>query len=86
MGSDSLHNLDQWKNFEQLIRNHTLYVFPRPGFEVKDYPGARIEIIKAPLLEISSTQIREMIKQKIPVRYMVTDAVYKDIEANSYYR
>lgn len=86
MGSDSLQNLNQWKNYEQLIQKHQLFVFRRPGFEIKNYPGANIELINAPLLEISSTQIREMIKQKIPVRYMVTDAVYREIEANSYYR
>ena len=86
MGSDSLQNLHQWKNYERLIQHHSLFVFRRPGFDIKNYPGANIELINAPLLEISSTQIREMIKQKIPVRYMVTDAVYREIEANSYYK
>ena len=86
MGSDSLQNIHQWKNYEQLIRKHKFYVFRRPGFEVKTFEAGEIHLVDAPLLEISSTQIREMIRQKIPVRYMVTDAVFKEIEANNYYR
>lgn len=86
MGSDSLQNLNQWKNHQQLIKDHKLYIFKRPGFETVSFEGADITLINAPLLEISSTQIRELIKQRIPVRYMVTDTVYEEIERNSYYR
>ena len=86
MGSDSLQNLPQWKNYQSLLQDHTLYVFKRPGFEITHYPGSSIKVIGAPLLEISSTQIRNMIKEKIPVRYMVPDVVFKEIEANGYYR
>ena len=85
MGSDSLQNLDKWKNYETILKNHTLYVFKRPEFEIKQYPGANIKIIPAPLIEISSTEIRKQIKLKIPVRYQVTLAVAKEIEANRYY-
>lgn len=86
MGSDSLQNIKQWKNYEQLLQDHGFYIFERPGFEVPELANATIKKIKAPLLEISSTQIRQMIKDKIPVRYMVTDAVYEEIEQNGYYR
>lgn len=87
MGSDSLQNITQWKNHERLLSEHILYVFKRPGFDiVPPFEGANIKTVTAPLLEISSTQIRKMIKDKIPVRYMVTDAVAKEIEANYYYR
>jgi nicotinate-nucleotide adenylyltransferase len=87
MGSDSLLNITQWKNYEKLLLEHTLYVFKRPGFEIEyAFEAATIKAVDAPLLEISSTQIRKMIKNKIPVRYMVTDAVAKEIEANHYYK
>lgn len=86
MGSDSLQNLTQWKNYNTLLKDHTLYVFNRPGITPIHYEGANIKIVAAPLLEISSTQIRKMIKEKKPVRYMVTEAVAKEIEANHYYR
>ncbi len=86
MGSDSLQNLTQWKNYRTLIQNHKLYVYKRPGFGIENECGADIIIMDAPLLDISSTEIRQMIKRKIPVRYMVTDAVANEIEQNGYYR
>lgn len=86
MGSDSLQNLEKWKNYQTILNNHSVYVFRRPGFEVKEYIGANIRLIDAPLLEISSTQIRQFIKNKIPVRYMIPDVVATEIEACHYYK
>lgn len=85
MGSDSLQNIEKWKNYETLLNNHTIYVFKRPGFEITSHPKADIKQIDAPLLEISSTQIRAFIKAKIPIRYMVPEVVVKEIEASGYY-
>jgi nicotinate-nucleotide adenylyltransferase len=86
MGSDSFMNLTQWKNYTHIIKHHHLYIFTRPGFEVVNNIGANITIMDAPLLEISSTKIREMIKSSIPIRYLVPDAVAKEIEENRYYK
>lgn len=86
MGSDSLQNLERWKNYQIILNNHKLYVFKRPGFEIKEYQNANIEIVNAPLLEISSTQIRTFIKEKVPVRYMIPDVVATEIEACHYYK
>lgn len=86
MGSDSFVNLPQWKNFEYIIKHHHLYIFKRHGFDIENTRGAQITIIDAPLLDISSTKIREMIKASIPVRYLVPDAAAKEIEDNRYYK
>lgn len=88
MGSDSLQNLPQWKNYKTILENHTLYIFKRPGFEVPtEYiEKYSVKTIDAPLLEISSTQIRQFIKNKIPIRYLVTPPVAAEIEMNNYYR
>lgn len=86
MGSDSFMNLAHWKNFQYIIENHRIYIFKRPGFEVDNTIGATITIMDAPLLDISSTRIREMIKASIPIRYLVPEAVAKEIEDNRYYR
>ena len=87
MGSDSFNNLKNWKNYETIIRNHKLFVFKRPGFDIDNSQlQADLQVIEAPLLEISSTTIRKFIKENIPVRYMVPDAVAKEIEENRYYK
>src|ERR1700710_1916426 len=80
MGSDSFTNLPKWKNYEHIIEQHKIYIFRRPNFEVTDTLGAKTEIIEAPLLQISSTDIRSLIKKSVPIRYLVTDKVAKEIE------
>ncbi len=86
MGSDSFSNLPKWKNYEHIIRNHKIYIFKRPGFEVNNHLNGNIEFIEAPLLQISSTDIRAMIKKGMGVRYLVPEKAVKEIDDNRYYR
>jgi nicotinate-nucleotide adenylyltransferase len=86
LGSDGLQNLAKWKNVAVLVKNHQLYVYSRPGFEAVNTLNARMTIADAPLLEISSTHIRDMIKKGKSVRYLVPDKVLEEIENYHYYR
>jgi nicotinate-nucleotide adenylyltransferase len=87
MGSDSFQNLSKWKNAEWLLKNFSLYVYRRPEHEqLPVYPGARdIHILNAPLLPISSTEIRKKIKAGKSIRYLVPESVRAEIERNGYY-
>lgn len=85
MGSDGFQNIEKWKNAGQLLKNYKIFIYKRPGFEVTIPDGAKAEIIDAPLLEISSTRIRELIKKGKSIRYLVTDSVKEEIEKNNYY-
>jgi nicotinate-nucleotide adenylyltransferase len=86
MGSDGFKNLDKWKNYKVLINNHHFYIYKRPDFEVEETLGATITVLNAPLLDISSTTIRTMIKEKKSIRFLVPDVVKEEIERNAYYR
>lgn len=87
MGSDGFKNLNKWKNFESIIKNHLIYIYKRPGFEINETHGAKISILEtAPLLEISSTKIRELIKKRKSIRFLVPDVVKDEIELAGYYR
>ncbi len=86
MGSDSFQNLGKWKNAESIIRNYPILVYKRPGFEIDNSIGARIEIMKAPLLEISATHIRELIRSGKSIKYLVPEVVEEEIAAGGYYR
>jgi nicotinate-nucleotide adenylyltransferase len=86
MGSDSFKNLDKWKNYEQIIKHHCLYIYKRPGFEIVNNINAKIIELEAPLLDISSTHIRKLIKEKKSIQFLVLGLVEKEIEANNYYR
>lgn len=88
MGSDSFQNLTKWKNYGWLLLNYPIYVYRRPEHEkLPSYAGARqVEIVDAPLLPISSTEIRSKLKKGESVRYLLPDSVLEEIEKSGYYR
>jgi nicotinate-nucleotide adenylyltransferase len=88
MGSDSFQNLTKWKNYQWLLANYPIYVYRRPEHEtLPSYPDAkRVEIVDAPLLPISSTEIRSKLKKGQSARYLLPDSVLEEIEKSGYYR
>ena len=86
IGSDSFQNIARWKNAEQLVRQCGLFVYNRPGHTANNDLKARLTILDAPLLDISSTFIREAIRAKKSIRYLVPDRVREEIERNGYYK
>ena len=86
MGSDSFCNLPKWKNYEKIIKDYSLYIYKRQGYEIDNDMGAQVQVIDAPILQISSTQIRNLIKAGKLIRYLVPDVVKEEIERNGYYR
>ncbi len=87
MGSDSLLNIEKWKNYKTILKNYELYIYERPGFVPgKPKDESNLHLLKAPLLEISSTMIRKLAKEKKSIRYLVPDAVNEEIQSNGYYR
>lgn len=87
MGGDNLASLHKWKNAELILRDHQIYVYQRPQYELgqlKDH--AHIHLFDAPLMQISASYIRNCIKNKQTVRYLVADAVLEEIEASGLYR
>lgn len=86
MGSDSFGNIQKWKNYEVILKNYMLHIYERPGFAVKpEMLTDKIQVLDAPLLQISSTHIRDMIQQKKSIRYLVPDIVKDEIERQQYY-
>jgi nicotinate-nucleotide adenylyltransferase len=88
MGSDSFQNLTKWKNYQWLLQNFPIYVYRRPEHEkLPSYAEARqVEIVDAPLLPISSTEIRSKLKKGESVRYLLPESVLEEIEKSGYYR
>ena len=85
MGSDSFNNIKRWKNSEILLKNYNILIYERPGFTEKPFYSPNIIFLKAPLLEISSTRIREMLKEHKSIRFLVPDIVKEEIEIQQYY-
>jgi len=87
MGGDNLASLHKWKNYELLLKQYKIYVYKRPTHELpKIAEHSNIKICEAPLLEISSSYIRSIIKKKKSIQYLVPDAVYEYITDNNMYQ
>ncbi|MEO6219415.1 MAG: nicotinate (nicotinamide) nucleotide adenylyltransferase [Ginsengibacter sp.] len=85
MGSDSFSNIKKWKNYELLLKNYHIYIYKRPGFEITNISPGNITVLPAPLLEISSTHIREMLRNGKSIRFLVPDIVKEVIDSQQYY-
>lgn len=89
MGEDNLRSLHKWKNYEVILANHDLYVYPRlsPGtVEAQFEHHPKIHFVDAPVIELSSTFIREAIKQHKNVRAMLPQKVWEYVDHNNLYR
>lgn len=90
MGEDNLKSLHKWKNYEAILQNHEILVYPRISahgkgdFDIKNNP--KIHFIDAPIVEISSTFIRENIKNNKNVRPLLTEKVWKYIDESGFYK
>lgn len=87
MGGDNLATLHKWKNYEIILRDHHIYVYQRPSYdlgELQNHPS--VQLFSAPLMQISASYIRKCIANKQSVEYLVPDAVYKYLEETNLYR
>lgn len=89
IGGDNLETFHKWKNYKLILENYKLYVYKRPGAIISDLKSfgekADIEIVDAPMMEISSSFIRKAIKEYKDVRYFMPEKVYKYIKDMRYY-
>jgi len=88
IGSDNALVFDKWKNYNELLENFEIVVYPRTGYEfnevAKVYP--QMKILNTPIYDISSTQIRELIKQKKDISKLVHPFVNQFIIENNLYK
>ncbi|MEY8020226.1 nicotinate (nicotinamide) nucleotide adenylyltransferase [Muriicola sp. SD30] len=89
MGEDNLKNFHKWKNYEAILENYHLYVYPRISggsipsrFESHD----KIHKIDAPVMEISSTFIRKNHNAGKNIRPLLPEAVWKYLDEMNFYR
>ena len=96
LGEDNLRTLDKWFNYEQILEKHKLYVYPRnltnaekeSDSKSSDFLSHKNVIFCAdvPMMNISSTFIRNAIKQGKDVSYLLTEPVKKYVEEMNFYK
>ena len=78
MGGDNLYNFHKWKNYELLIKKYRILIYKRPEYELPDLiDHENVVVAEAPLLNISSSYIRKLLKEKKSIKYLVPDKVYE---------
>jgi nicotinate-nucleotide adenylyltransferase len=88
MGSDNLGSISKWKNYELLLNRYTIHVYKREGIPIDQslIPAADIRIYDVPMLDISSTYIRQSIADGLSIRYMVPESIYQFLDGSRLYR
>jgi nicotinate-nucleotide adenylyltransferase len=87
MGEDNLESFTKWKNYEEILKNHKIYVYPRPNSNSGSLKThSSVIMTEAPLMDISSTMIRQAIKDKKDVSFFVPLAVWQYIDEMSFYK
>jgi nicotinate-nucleotide adenylyltransferase len=89
MGEDNLNSLHKWKNYEVILQNHEIYVYPRlnSGELPEQFSNhSKIHQVDAPIIELSSTFIRENIKNGKNVRALLPEHVWEFLDHNFFYK
>ena len=89
MGEDNLKSFHKWKNYETILEHHHIYVYPRISdgvvdHQFKDHP--KIHKVDAPIIELSSTMIRNGIKNKKNIKPLLTNEVWQYIDEMNFYK
>lgn len=85
-GTDVFPSFQKWKNYEEILNQYHMYVYPREGYEMGDYKShPSIKVYNAPKMEISSSFIRRGIREKKNMKYWMPDEVYEYILEMHFY-
>ena len=86
-GTDIFPTFHKWKNWENLLEFYSFYVYPRPGTENHELTRhTSVKVFESPMVEISSSFIRESIKQGKNMSYYLPEKVYKYIQEMNFYK
>lgn len=87
MGADNLASLKKWKNYQVLLKNYPIYVYPRPGSDVTEWINhPSITLTETPQMEISSTFIRQALKDSKNIQFLVPENVIAFMDSKNMYR
>jgi nicotinate-nucleotide adenylyltransferase len=86
-GGDMLQSIHKWKNYQALLDQYHVYLYPRPGIVPTPYDGhPSITHTHAPLVDISSSFIRKSIKAGKNMRYYLPEKVWQYIGEMNFYK
>ena len=87
IGADNWAIFNRWRNADEIIARHEIYVYPRRGYEIAipDELKDRVKALDSPLIEISSTMVREKLSRGDNLSFYLPDDVYQYILEHNLY-
>ena len=85
MGEDNLKGFHKWKNYDQILNNHQIFIYPRDYKTINKVVYDNITVVDAPLIEVSSSFIRKAIKDGRDVKFFTQDKVAEYIKEMHFY-
>lgn len=87
IGADNWYNFDKWKDSDVIINNHNIMIYPRKGYEIiiPDQQKSKVTKLNSPIIDVSSTFIREQLKAGKNMNFYLPQDVYKYILENRLY-
>lgn len=87
IGADNWQSFNKWKDSGLILKNHDIYVYPRKGYEINipEELNDKVMRLNSPIVEVSSTFIREQLKQNRNMNFYLPQDVYKYILENRLY-
>lgn len=87
MGADNLVSFRKWKNYEVILKNYQIYVYPRPAADVTEWENhPSVTFTDTPQMEISSTFIRKALKGTRNIQFLVPENVIAFMDSKNMYR
>jgi len=88
LGGDNFKGLHKWKNIEELRQQVRFVVYPRPGEDIPASSGddELIRWIQSPMLQISATEIRDIVRNGKSTRYLIPEDAWKLMERKGFYK
>jgi nicotinate-nucleotide adenylyltransferase len=87
MGQDNLCSFHRWKNHEEILKGYHIYVYPRPDCDTTQFDShPHVHMTEAPVIDISSTFIRNSISAGKDVRFYLPGKVWEEVDAMGFYR
>ena len=86
MGADNIENFDKWREYEEILRDYPLLVYPREGYSVEKFADKITFLSDAPLFDFAATDIRKMVAEGVDFRDKLSVEVANYITQNKLYR
>ena len=86
MGADNIENFNKWREYEEILRDYPLLVYPREGYSVEKFADKITFLSDAPLFDFAATDIRKMVAEGVDFRDKLSVEVANYITQNKLYR